>query len=103
MSAKHTPGPWTDDRGLIMAGILPERRLPKRAGIGQQKRMPIASVSNSPEPHMLSGEAEANAALIAAAPELLAALKRIRDAEILTGETARQIAIAAIAKAEGRS
>ena len=99
--SKHTPGPWTvdwsDDGPLIYTGDLL-----------------IASVSGSTE-HVevqgLDGETtEANAWLIAAAPDLLAALERIlARVETLNlfaehGEDAKVVeqARAAIAKAQGQ-
>lgn len=57
---KHTPGPWTVDetyRWLVMG--------PDRAAVGRSQSSPI------------SGRAEANARLIAAAPELAEALETI--------------------------
>ena len=99
--SKHTPGPWTvdwsDDGPLIYTGDLL-----------------IASVSGSTE-HVevqgLDGETtEANAWLIAAAPDLLAALERIlARLEMLNlfierGEDAKVVeqARAAIGNATGR-
>lgn len=85
MSA-HTPAPW---------GIR------ARAG---------ARIIDSPSGYVAriarSGNAEANAFLIAAAPDLLVSARRLLDSidEIaLTDEDARQALIAAIAKAEGRT
>lgn len=47
-------------------------------------------------------EVEANARLIAAAPDLLAALKRIRDTKVFLGAIAKGMMDEAIAAAEGQ-
>ena len=83
---RHTPGPWT----------MFDRLVQGRGGA------PVAAVHG---PH-----AYANASLIAAAPELLAALKEIADEcerRLRKGEDSGdrltlQLCNAAIAKAEGR-
>ena len=71
MSAQHTPGPWTIrpynfDNVRGAHGIFPEGR-----------RIPIC--------HSIMGgdleEADANTALIAAAPDLLACLLEVLDAD----------------------
>jgi hypothetical protein len=97
MNTPHTPGPWTVDRSddgpLIYTGDLL-----------------IASVSGSTEHIQVQGldekTTEANAWLMAAAPDLLAALERIlehgewgnlKDAEVVNQ------ARAAITKAKGQS
>jgi hypothetical protein len=85
--ARHTPGPWFYDD--TMKG---------RVNINSQS----AAVASIP---YIDAEAVANARLIAAAPDLLDALRRLMreeaDGEFTIGliEDAR----AAIAKAEGRS
>lgn len=86
MTTNHTPGPWKWDQPSVF----------NTAGI------PIAHIFN----HLDPKEKEANARLIASAPELLEALK------ILVGDFKSDnpipftdgitIAKAAIAKAEGR-
>jgi hypothetical protein len=105
---KHTPGPWMVEPVFIAqqtCGALHfgEYRFPfKRNGDG-------SCFTYSRE------EAEANARLIAAAPEMLAALKSINEwllfGEILSNPndvylkqfiTANNLAVAAIAKAEGK-
>jgi hypothetical protein len=88
--ASHTPGPWENDRQTVYSVN----------GVHEQE---IAEVYGNAD-----GNAEANARLIAAAPELLEALKRITDA--IEGTEPSQhvldclykVAIKAIAKAEGR-
>ena len=88
----HTPGPWHYRRGdewshsvVTHHGTLPD---------GSQNCWTVADINKMREP-----EHEANARLIAAAPELLEALKRL-----LTDEDypqAERVARAAIAKATG--
>lgn len=108
MSAKHTPGPWTYESdhthrqfNIRMLGHL----------IGTRDEAKHICTVNDLPPHILANRdqstAEANAALIAAAPDLLAALKCIADAEYFDGdsivcdfETLQGVARAAIAKAE---
>jgi len=64
MIASHAPGPWTVRNRTV-------------SFIDHGKRYAIARVSNSP---LITGEShEANARLIAAAPDLLAALIAFRD------------------------
>lgn len=67
--AKHTPGPWAVDprRPQRVVEMLPEGRGPWRtiANVGETWTGPNTD------------EAEANAALIAAAPEMLELLKEI--------------------------
>jgi len=94
--SKHTPGPWTID-GSVRTSI--------NAGT---KHIALANFYNSVEPEFnVSGEEhEANARLIAAAPELLAALDELVDA-LTAGYVPQQDgrmlkeARALIAKAEG--
>ena len=79
----HTPGPWQSERKKVFASS------------------PIAFADdyNKSEP-----EAYANARLIAAAPDLLAALKKIAELPVAVGGSyCIDIARAAIAKAEGKS
>jgi hypothetical protein len=95
---KHTPGPW--EMGPIIAGedifILADNR---KAAIAKASNLEIyANTFEKLRP--LAAECEANARLIAAAPELLEALKAILDETGGMGgpfTTAR----AAIAKATG--
>lgn len=95
MSAKHTPGPWTAAAGRILGGF------------GAVAKMVDQSTN-------YRAQQEADARLIAAAPELLAALEwLVRDADcdytspedsdrrvvmVSTVEAAR----AAVAKARGK-
>lgn len=89
---KHTQGPWEvrEMEHINICGKLP--------GQGAQSvgRLQVATVTR------LRGEETANAALIAAAPELLAVMK---DAQGLLDNASAELRKryrAAIAKAEGR-
>lgn len=94
MTAKHTPGPWYALRG--------QRNISIRHKTGD-KFLPmvnVASVRGNFPADCPYGSSEANARLIAAAPELLDALELIAN----TGMDARQCMLtarAAIAKATG--
>lgn len=90
--ATHTPGPWdyfvgnANGRGLIRVETAHDA--------------PVAGV------HIASAvrgaESEANARLIAAAPDMLAALKAMVLNDTHTYRDCHRAALAAIAKAEGR-
>jgi len=85
----HTPGPWFFGTGWIGAGEIREGRV-------------IARVDNYPY-----GDSEANIRLLAAAPELLEALRAAIEVlrwEESGGKEERvyDAAVSAIAKAEGR-
>lgn len=74
--AKHTPGPWTlgeirNASGVVKGG--PAREL--HTGSTVQGQVALASLQEWMGP----GEREANAALIAAAPDMLDALNEARD------------------------
>lgn len=91
MPDNHTPGPWFNDGTDIMA----------------EDNFCVATVHrprmDDEGTYMSNGRANANARLIAAAPELLAALKRIEhkwrsgDGSFSVGELCREM----IAHAEG--
>lgn len=100
----HTPGPWVVDDGSksVLGGFTVQ------AKTGRPKPTPSATgyaVIASPWPHGPSLEdrrmQEANARLIAAAPDLLAALKAIKAdlTERKIGVTACSIADTAISRA----
>ena len=83
-TAKHTPGPWRIAKGKLLSGNLHLAYIDEAPGLGHA--------------------AEANATLLAAAPELLAALKRLM-AEVVWSvphEDTLDQARKAITKAEGR-
>lgn len=87
MSAKHTPGPWT-----VMGDVIVGQPTYIVAGIYNLR------ASNSEQ------EEQANAALIAAAPELLEALENLLAAQIdpfgIKAARACKAAVAAISKAK---
>lgn len=120
MSGKHTPGPWvvrTAGHGAAGGVVVDELWVGKPAG-DTADDIAIASDIRNPYADQLDHVAEANAALIAAAPDLLEACKRLEMACMRLGihfsrgthegkhtdealEAINQ-ARAAIAKAEGR-
>lgn len=92
--SKHTRGPWTGGKECINA---PDGRLV--AQVNFQKRDSLELISKE--------EREANSYLLAAAPELLEALKsamRSMRGEVSAPSNSKslKLARAAIAKAEGR-
>lgn len=92
MSTQHTPGPW--NRNIRAGGKYPT------AFAGRNQHVAVATQQKDP------AETEANIDLIAAAPELLAALLNVVSAYEPNrhGVTPEWIttARAAIAKAEGK-
>ena len=86
---KHTPGPWWIDDRRVADGALQVQAQHR----GEGSSYCVASVNGWEVP-------EANARLIAAAPELLAALLEIEDHHNET-EDWREIARSAIKKAKG--
>jgi hypothetical protein len=91
----YTPGPWNVDYSASEFGSwgIMGRADPNIPG-NWLKRVAEVDADSSEDP-----EAEANAILIAAAPDLLTALKCLLDPD---AENDIQQAINAIAKAEGR-
>jgi hypothetical protein len=101
---KHTPGPWVLERMR-----LPPRARDRRCGFvvngpDLTDDLPVR-VCDLRAPRGMDGfgEAEANAHLIAAAPELLAACEAALNAMIYHGVAfaERDTVLAAIAKAKG--
>ena len=88
--SKHTPGPWRIDRGS---------KTGTARGISASARN-IVNFNGLAKP--MSNETEANARLIAAAPDLLDALRYVLDCIERNEISDMQPARAAIAKAEGR-
>lgn len=87
-SPRHTPGPWSRN-------IAPASRYPT-VFAGRNTHVAIVTSRGLPE-----SEIEANCDLIAAAPTMLATLKRIRDEwTALDEEAMRELAATAIVKAE---
>ena len=93
MTAKHTPGPWVadDNEGFSQWSIW-GRMAPSGHGTPGRK---VAVVDDC------SGHSDADAQLIAAAPELLEALQFLITASGEQLSTAFEQAQAAIAKATG--
>lgn len=91
---KHTPGPWR------LQESHPLRHGTPLTIVGPKKRELVASVSGA---CLHDPRHKANATLIAAAPDMLATLKRLvydhREIEWEDWEAARAV----IAKAEGRA
>jgi hypothetical protein len=91
MSAAHTPGPWCVESDRSVTAWTPEG-----------SRVPLPTITIA---HVHSGgtatlaEADANAQLIAAAPDLLLALRRILLEDGL--EQIKHLAADAIAQASG--
>ena len=69
MSKKHTPGPWVYHSGAVWkdgVDVYPK---------GSEDGIPIAKIHREPGSGTLPVERDANARLIAAAPELLEAIE----------------------------
>lgn len=87
MSGRHTPGPWTVTQYSNYAGWA----------VGHPSRGCIAERWYKDEKHVSAiyddGEMEANARLIAAAPDLLEALREITDhlEAVLSGPIAQVV------------
>lgn len=99
--SKHTPGPWTRT-GSTNSDAQVEIHGRMNGSNPDLAPIVIATVVRAGD--LGWGEGEANAALIAAAPELLESLKRMTERygqgiENINGDT--KAALAAIAKAEG--
>lgn len=87
----HTPGPWTDGRDVPVRGH-------SEIGLG------LCYIAATDPGSLSDLEARANARLIAAAPDLLEALKAIRNASKknrVDPDAIHEIAAGAIAQAEG--
>lgn len=99
MTATHTPGPWRVEQETtgIWGACDPSDNSTRGMGY------PIAECRTTPSGRWASGpdydEAEANARLIAAAPDLLAALEHILAGALSLPRFAEDEARAAIAKA----
>ena len=97
--SKHTPGPWKVGNSIEQRNGPREATVVAADGVRVVARLHFNRMPDDP--------AEANAALIAAAPELLEALKELSDlfdawkaGEYLPDSFTTQPARAAIAKAE---
>lgn len=91
---KHTPGPWSAAPVLSFGEF-------EIAGANKEEVALIYGYSGGDEPG--ANPSEANARLIAAAPELLEALKAVLDDKTRTYAVRCMKARAVIAKAEGRA
>lgn len=80
MDRKHTPGPWTIELPCF------DQKIPVRGGVTAYGRPYAIAHVNRPG-SSYSGQAEADAHLIAAAPDLLAALKAVMPGGTLIGES----------------
>ena len=99
MSAQHTPGPWT-----VQTLWHSFRVVDSRAMTFSNSRLCDVQHWSTSNRGPSREEAEANARLIAAAPDLLDALKdleRVSGSAMLIDDPARANARAAIAKALG--
>ena len=94
-NSKHTPGPWYALRGQRNISIR------YKTGDGLLPMVNVASVRGQFPTDCPYGSSEANARLIAAAPELLEALQFVMTASGEQLSTAFEQAEAAIAKATG--
>lgn len=86
----HTPGPWSVGLSLVRQTLFVE-----------SNDTWICGELGNPNTPLGGGEAEANARLIAAAPDLLAAAKLALA--VIGGNEARDALAAAIRRAEGQS
>ena len=94
MSAKHTPGPWSFGYGVTT-------EYGEVFGVGVTTKPDWTVVCAVSRPGDVNAIDEANARLIAAAPDLLEALQVMLDAAQHDITTECDIARAAIAKAIG--
>lgn len=96
-AAKHTPGPW--DVNASRNGYTSEVAI--EGPIREQETAPVCWIGAN----RISSENEANARLIAAAPELLAACRAALEfiqAQRMGSGNAEPLLLAAIKKAEGK-
>jgi hypothetical protein len=93
----YTPGPWTTSASIGIKTLVfaSSGRLVAEIRPDPGSRLVPEGLTISIE------EARANAVLMAAAPDLLEALKRIRETNVYVGAIAQQMMDEAIAKAEG--
>jgi hypothetical protein len=78
----HTPGPWiVGSLGTSVLACTPVDNVDSEV---TSKPFPVVCDTVSCDDGMSYGEAAANARLIAAAPELLAALREIADIDAIT-------------------
>ncbi len=106
MNAKHTPGPWTADRMFL--GNSKDRRSGFTVNGPDAEPLPVRICDIRCSPEAGFAVSEANARLIAAAPDLLGALNSMLRAfeygkatSFAEWEMSADFARAAIAKAKG--
>lgn len=92
MTTKHTPGPWRIEFGDSVYSQADYAALSQR-GHTAHALCTIHAIPTS------KGDTDANARLIAAAPDLLAALRKIHANAAESADWIRQITAEAIAKA----
>ena len=101
----HTPGPWAVH--AHSAFVVPAEHLNRQIGGSSDPAVDLATYAQEicalhwPDLHRTEAEVRANAQLIAAAPEVLAALKYARRM-VNASECDIAYIDAAIAKAEGK-
>ena len=99
MKTQHTPGPWKHERMLL--GNAKDRRSGFIVNGPDANPLPVRICDIRCTPESPFAVSEANARLIAAAPELLAALKLIYANAGESPEWIRARLAPAISKAEG--
>lgn len=103
--SKHTPGPWTKwvSHPEVYANV--GKNMPGQL-VGKYKKKPMPRIAACEDMDIDDDEADANAALIAAAPEMLDMLKRLLDhpgfVKPFEKSTTMTVMRALVAKAEGR-
>lgn len=104
--SKHTPGPWTVGKRCGQEVDINAPDGDPQLGYSSWSRMAVVYGCDG-QPETGSRVVEANARLIAAAPDLLVALRELleegRGSTYPASECLLDAAEAAIAKAEGRS
>jgi hypothetical protein len=93
MSTQHTPGPWGTDH---KDHDSPYQNIKIKAG---SKTVCTIWIDDAPD-HAFNSEQEANARLIAAAPDLLEALQNLVNGNGFAPSESLEKARAALAKAE---
>jgi hypothetical protein len=101
MSTQHTPGPWFADRAGKIWRRDPKDLYENGGGVAGDKPVATANVGWYGD-DVVGFPVEANARLIAAAPDLLTRLRAAANYIDTLGGDSRECRIA-IAKAEGKS
>jgi len=108
MESKHTPGPWSVQNGAVYGCNNPKHGSSPHVCALDNTPIRIASMDrDGPNKVHAPTERDANARLIAAAPDMLQALERMVAVyeyvtQIRHDDDALAQAIAAIAKAQGK-